>query len=321
MNPKNKILIVDDAVENIKMLSGLLKDEYTTYFAKSGQAALELAKSKMPDLILLDIVMPEMDGFEVCRALQEDSNTQEIPVIFVSAKGEVGDEMKGLEAGAVDYIIKPFSPPIVKARVQTHLRLKEAMSELKRLNRLARDANPMTGLPGNNVVMQKIKDALSSSEEVCVIYADLDNFKAYNDNYGFAKGDTIIQFTAKTLKDCVASLELNDSFVGHIGGDDFVAIVPSDAAEGLATHVISAFDDGVSLFYTSDDLDRGYIRGKNRQGKEQAFPLMSISMAGVDLAHGAYSQYLQVNDVCVEAKKEAKRIAGSSFFRDRRQKV
>jgi len=319
MNRQQTILIVDDTAENIKILASLLRDEYTTFFAKNGNAALKLARSKQPDLILLDIVMPEMDGFEVCRALQEDPETSGIPVIFVSARGEEGDETRGFEAGAVDYIIKPISPAIVKARVKIHLRLREAVAELKRLNRLAMDANPMTGLPGNTLVMEHIKNALENKENVCVIYADLDNFKAYNDKYGFAMGDDIILFTVRVLKEALAAVNLEDGFVGHIGGDDFVVIVPSEKAEALAVRVIKAFDDGVGRFYNEEDLARECICANNRQGEFQTFPLMSISMAGVDLAHGAYSQYLQVNDACAEAKKEAKRLPGSAFFRDRRQ--
>ncbi len=321
MSQKQKILIVDDATENIKMLTNLLRDEFTIFFAKNGKTALKLAKSKQPDLILLDIVMPEMDGFEVCRSLQEDTETVGIPVIFVSAKGEEGDETKGFEAGAVDYIIKPISPPIVKARVKTHLRLREAVAELKRLNRLAMDANPMTGLPGNTVVTEHISSGLENKENLCVIYADLDNFKAYNDKYGFAMGDNIILFTAQMLKDALAAEKLEDGFIGHIGGDDFVVVVPSDKAEALAARVIKEFDEGVSRFYNEEDLAMECISAQNRQGIIQTFPLMSISLAGVDLALGAYSRYLQVNDACAEGKKEAKRIPGSTFFRDRRHKA
>ena len=317
---QQKILIVDDTTENIKILTNLLRNEYTTLFAKNGKAALIQARSKQPDLILLDIVMPEMDGFEVCRALQKDPETSGIPVIFVSAKGEEGDETKGFEAGAVDYIIKPISPPIVKARVKTHLRLREAVAELKRLNRLAMDANPVTGLPGNTVVTEHIKNALAKKENVCVIYADLDNFKAYNDKYGFAMGDDIILFTAQVLEAALTAVNLEEGFVGHIGGDDFVVIAPSEKAEALAARVIREFDDGVARFYNEKDLARECICAKNRQGDIQTFPLMSISIAGVDLAQGVYSQYLQVNDACAEAKKEAKRLPGSAFFRERRQR-
>jgi diguanylate cyclase (GGDEF)-like protein len=321
MDRRQKILIVDDVPENIKMLISLLRFEYDTIFAKNGHAALKLARSQNPDLILLDIIMPEMDGFEVCRALQEDPQTNGIPVIFVSAKCEVGDETQGFEAGAVDYIIKPISPPIVLARVKTHLRLRQAVAELERLNRLAKDANPMTGLPGNIVVTERIKKAIGGRENVCVVYADLDNFKAYNDKYGFAKGDDIILFTSNILSEALSTCNVEGAFIGHIGGDDFVVIVQSQKVESLVDFIITTFDEGVGQYYNEEDLARGSIRAKNRQGEIQTFPLISISLAGVDLAYEAYSQYLEVNDACAEAKKEAKRLPGSVFFRDRRHKA
>ena len=320
MNQRAKILIVDDIVENIRILTSLLQEKYQIFFAKDGYTALQLAKVKQPDLILLDIIMPEMDGIEVCRKLQGDPKTRGIPVIFVSAKGEEVDETKGFEAGAVDYIIKPISPPVVQARVKTHLRLRQAIAELERLNTLAMDANPMTGLPGNKVVTDRIKEALDNKENVCVIYADLDNFKAYNDNYGFAMGDDIILYTSQVLKKALNAFDLANGFIGHIGGDDFVVIIPSEQVEHFANYIISVFDESVGQFYNAEDLAGGGIRAKNRQGEIQKFPLMSISLAGVDLAFVDYSQYLQVNDACTEAKRVAKRLPGSAFFRDRRRK-
>lgn len=318
MGRKEKILIVDDVVENIQILTSILRDEYETYFAKNGAAALKLARTKLPDLILLDIIMPDMDGYEVCCELQKDLETSNIPVIFVSAKNEVVDETRGFEAGAVDYIIKPISPPVVLARVRTHLRLRQVVAELERLNSLALDANPMTGLPGNKVVTDCIKQDLRDGENVCVIYADLDNFKAYNDKYGFAMGDEIILFTSQTLKDALSACKV-DGFLGHIGGDDFVVIVDSKSADLVAEEIIRIFDENIGRFYRPEDINNGGIEAQSRKGDTQTFPLMSISLAGVDLALSSYSQYLQVNDACAEAKKVAKSLSGSVFFRDRRK--
>ena len=163
---KQKVLIVDDVIDNIKILIELLKPNYKTYFADNGPKALEIARNTSPDLILLDIVMPHMDGYEVCQKLKADSLTEDIPVIFISAMNEVGDEAKGLEIGAVDYITKPSSPAIVKARIKNHLKLREAMQELKRLFSTALDANPMTGLPGNNSIANRIKKELADNANV-----------------------------------------------------------------------------------------------------------------------------------------------------------
>ncbi len=315
---KQKVLIVDDVLDNIKVLIDLLKPEYKTFFADNGEKALALAQNLAPDIILLDIVMPKMDGYEVCQKLKSNPITRDIPVIFISAKSEIGDETKGLEIGAVDYITKPISPAIVKARVKNHLKLREAMQELKRLYNTALDSNPMTGLPGNNSVAKQIKSALDTPENLSVIYSDLDNFKAFNDNYGFALGDEVIKFTCQILQDVVGELHIKDAFIGHIGGDDFVMIVPSDQTQTAAEKIILRFDEGVVKFYSREDAGAKCIQSVNRQGESQTFPLMSISLAGVDLAHGVYKEYMEVNDVCATTKKRAKLMPGSSFFLNRR---
>lgn len=315
---KQKVLIVDDIKDNIKVLIDLLKPEYKTFFATNGEKALELAQNMAPDIILLDIVMPEMDGFEVCQKLKSNPITCDIPVIFISAMSEIGDEKKGLEVGAMDYITKPISPAIVKARVKNHLKLREAMQELKRLYNTALDSNPMTGLPGNNSVAKQIKNALDTQQNLSVIYSDLDNFKAFNDKYGFALGDEVIKFTCQVFQDVVDELNIKDAFIGHIGGDDFVLIVPSDLTQTVAEKIIHRFDQGINKFYSSEDAETKSIQSVNRQGESETFPLMSISLAGVDLANGVYKEYMEVNDVCAATKKIAKSMPGSSFFLNRR---
>ncbi len=315
---KQKVLIVDDVLDNIKILIELLKPNYKTYFADNGPKALELARNKSPDLILLDIVMPHMDGYEVCQKLKADSLTEDIPVIFISAMNDVGDEAKGLEIGAVDYITKPISPAIVKARIKNHLKLREAMQELKRLFSTALDANPMTGLPGNNSIANRIKKDLADNANVTVLYADLDNFKAFNDKYGFALGDDVIRFTNEVFQEVISEMNIKEAFIGHIGGDDFVLIVPSLLVQETAALIIKKFDDGISRFYSQSDIASQCIQSINRKGEKQTFPIISISLAGVDLSHRRYSTYLEVNDVCAMTKKKAKETPGSTLFLDRR---
>ena len=174
-----KILIIDDSIEHIKILISLLEDLYDIHFAKNGKHGLELLAATSPDLILLDILMPEMDGFEVCQEIKKTDKGKETPLIFISARGEDEDETRGLELGAIDYITKPFNPAIVRARIRNHLQLRAAMEELKHLYSLALDANPMTGLPGNNSIAKQIEDRLVTGQDSCVIYTDIDNFKAY----------------------------------------------------------------------------------------------------------------------------------------------
>jgi DNA-binding response OmpR family regulator len=165
-----KILIIDDTIEHIKILISLLADQHEVFFAKSGEEGLAMLPSIMPDLILLDIVMPGMDGFEVCRLIKGDRKWQETPLVFISVQGADADETKGLELGAIDYIAKPFNPAIVRARINNHLQLRTAMRELERLYALALDANPVTGLPGNNSIARHIELTRTKGESSSVVY-------------------------------------------------------------------------------------------------------------------------------------------------------
>jgi diguanylate cyclase (GGDEF)-like protein len=288
--------------------------------ARSGERAIKLAKSnEPPGLILLDIIMPSMDGYEVCRILQSDHKTKDVPIIFVTAMCDDDDEYKGLGMGAVDYITKPIRPSIVRARVKNHIERYLALKELERLNKLAFDANPSTGLPGNNSIAEAITLALENQRDVCVIHADLDNFKAYNDKYGFARGDDVIRFTSETLKRVLIKSKSDDIFIGHIGGDDFVLISPSSECQLVAKTIIKTFDEGIRKFYDNFDLEQNGIVSVNRAGEKQFFPIVSLSLSGVDLSRRSFTQYIEVNDVCAEVKKLAKSIAGSCFYMDRRK--
>lgn len=316
---KPKILIVDDVPENIRMLIEILKEDYATIPATSGAAALKkVLLHPMPDLILLDILMPVMDGYEVCRRLKENEITRDIPVIFITAVSETLDNAKAFELGAVDYIAKPFITATVKARVKTHVNLYRAILELQRLYTIALDANPITGLPGNNSIRNVIDKALKYQKEQVVIYVDLDNFKAYNDKYGFARGDQVLLTTSTILKEAVSSFESSGAFIGHIGGDDFVMLVPVEVCYQVADSIIKNFDRQILDFYNSSDIAAGFITAENRNGTVQQFPLISISMGGVDLAAGKYGHYIEINDACAEVKKKAKEISGSTFFMNRR---
>ncbi len=318
---KKEILIIDDSVESIKVLVGLLNNDYKVYFAKDGLKGIEVAKSKKPDLILLDIIMPGIDGYEVCKRLKLDSITTDIPVIFITAVSEAMDEAKAFEFGGADYITKPYVPIIVKARIMNHLKLAEAMSELKRMYQLALDANPITGMPGNNSIQKFIEKALAENKKYYVLYADLDNFKSYNDKYGFANGDKVIAYTANLFHEIKKQTRCPEMFLGHVGGDDFVLVICENHALNYVTSFIEAFDQGIKEFYTAADLKQGYIVSKNREGKTVKYPIVSISIAGVNLSNGVYSSYLHINDICAELKAKAKKVTGSHYEIDNRENI
>ncbi len=316
---RQKILIVDDENINIEVLMGILKSDYRIITAKNGAQALEKLKKDKIDLILLDIMMPDMNGYELCRKIKNDPSLNSIPVIFVTALSDEINEYEGLEMGALDYITKPVNGAIVRARVGNHLKLQSAIQKLEMLNQIALDANPNTGLPGNNSIMHNIQQAISQNRNSTVIYADLDNFKAYNDKYGFAKGDEVIVFTSEIFQDILHSkFSESEFFIGHIGGDDFVLITPSDYAESICREIIERFDHEITEYYSQEDQEKGYLITRDRNGIDQKYSIMTISLGCVGLSGKNFREYLEVNDACAETKGFAKNIPGSSIFFDRR---
>ncbi len=321
-NPDTTVLIVDDAPANIYLLMEILKSDYATIPATSGEAALEKIEGGLrPDLILLDIMMPGIDGYETCRRLKADKKTRDIPVIFISAATESMRDAKAFEVGAADYVSKPFEAATVKVRVRHQIKLRRVIQELKKLYQVAKDSNPVTGLPGNNSIRKAIELAVKEGAYCYIVYADLDNFKTYNDTYGFAKGDEIIHYTASLLQDSLAVHAPDSSFLGHIGGDDFVLLLPENGLEKTVHFVIQQFDRKIPSFYSPEDAERGCVQSVDRQGNVCSMPLISISLGVVNLGWSRYEHFIEVNDACAQVKKKAKEIAGSSFFIDRRKKV
>ena len=193
---------------------------------------------------------------------------------------------------------------------------------VKNLNRLLsinRRISPLTGLPGNVQIHAELKKRLSNKEPFSVLYLDLDNFKAYNDVYGFLKGDQIIEFTAETiLKGVHANLE-DSAFVGHIGGDDFVAIVSTTNCERICQNILAMFDSDVKKFFTDTDLEKGYIEVENRKGIIEQFPLTSLSIGVVVADVGRFHNILEIGEVGAQVKHAAKSVMGSSYAVDRRK--
>ncbi|HOO32889.1 MAG TPA: response regulator [Thermotogota bacterium] len=315
---KNSVLIIDDTPENIKMLAEVLKPFYTVFFATDGLKGIEIVKTEKPDLIILDIMMEPIDGYEVCRRLKADESTSEIPIIFLTAVSDGMDEAKGFETGGVDYITKPFNPIVVLARIRNQMNLSDSMKELKRLYDLALDSNPITHLPGNNSIRNHITQLIENDENRAVFYVDLDNFKAYNDVYGFANGDRVILALSDIFRKTADELDLTDIFIGHIGGDDFVLTLPNSIAETYIKKFIHNFDTQIREYYTGEDLERGFIRTKNRQGVNAEFPIISVSIAGIDLEKNRYANYLLLSDACAALKHKAKEQAGSICLMDKR---
>jgi diguanylate cyclase (GGDEF)-like protein len=278
VNPaaKNRLLIVDDVATNIRVLANLLKDEYIIQVANNGQKALEIAQSNNPpDLILLDILMPDMDGYAVCRELKQKSATSKIPVIFVSALDEVEDESRGLALGAVDYITKPFHAQVVQARVRNHMNLKlktDLLEKLSHFDGLTQIANRRHF---DEVLQSEARRLSRSGKPLALIILDIDFFKPFNDNYGHGKGDECLIKVATALQQVV---HRPGDLLARYGGEEFAAVLPETDIEGAAKiaeamrqavenlrypHEYSAIADHVTVSV-------GYVAGEVKENKPEA---------------------------------------------------
>jgi diguanylate cyclase (GGDEF)-like protein len=229
MNPTFTLLVVDDEKQNRTLLTELLQGDHRIILAKDGKQALDRAREHRPDLILLDVLMPEMDGYAVIRALKNDDQTRDIPVIFVTALDSAGDEERGLELGAVDYISKPFNPAIVRVRIRNHL---QSVQQRRMLEQLAM-LDSLTGIPNrrrfSEVYEQEWRRCMRDDVPLSLIVVDVDHFKAFNDNYGHAAGDEVLRRIASCLQ---TSLRRPGDFVARYGGEEFVMLLPGIDSEG-----------------------------------------------------------------------------------------
>jgi diguanylate cyclase (GGDEF)-like protein len=305
-----RILVVDDEEDLRYMLARLLEAHgYEVGVAADGETAVAMAPDFLPDLVLLDVAMPAMDGVEVVRRLRKHPKTTNASVIMVTARTQSKDKVVGLTAGADDYVVKPFEPDELIARIETALRRTGQM----------RDASPLTGLPGNLRVIEAIDEAIASGRGFAVLYADLDHFKAYNDRAGPERADDLIREAADVIQGSVdRHADTTSAFVGHIGGDDFIAVTEPEVAERTAASIVRDFEARVGAYYDADDLERGSVEIEDRTGNRREVPLVSISVGVATTLTRVFSHRADVIDVATEMKRFAKKRRGSSYAIDRR---
>ena len=306
---KEKIVVIDDDPDILDVLELTLNEHYTVFSAANGKEGLELVKAKAPDMVITDYMMPVMNGPEFCRNLRQDILLRHLPVIMLTGKGETRDMVTGIESGADDYLVKPFEPETLLARIRMIL---------KRTTR-SLDANPLTHLPGNSSIMEEIQNRIDAGGIFAVGYADLDKFKIYNDSYGFEKGDEVIRAAARALIDSTAQVCGEDGFVGHIGGDDFVFICDDGKADAVSQKIIDAFDAAAPAFYNEEDRKAGFILGKDRQGNPTKAGFVAISIGIVSNRSQKITHVAQIGEIGVELKKYAKSMNKSNFVRDQRK--
>jgi diguanylate cyclase (GGDEF)-like protein len=301
------ILIVDDEPDICTLLALELETSgFRTVQVNSGTEALLCAQQQRFDLIILDLMLPDLDGFAVLGGLRARAQTALTPIILLSALNQAREKVQGLQLGADDYITKPFVLEELSARVQAAIRRSE----------LEGSTNPSTRLPGNIAIERAISRRIEQGQLFAVCYCDLDNFKSYNDAYGFLKGDAVIHQTARILVSAVEEAGNPDDFVGHIGGDDFVLVTTPDRAAAVCEAAIRFFDALAPLFYDPEARERGYIEGTDRRGRQERFPLVSISIMVVSNQRNPIHHMAQVAQQAIELKKLAKRRHGSVYVLD-----
>lgn len=301
---KPRVLVVDDDASIRAICREVLEvSGYEVCDASSANAALLEAQRSRPNLVLLDVMMPGADGYRAAEMLRTNPAIGMAPIIFLSARGDTADKVRAFRAGAEDYIVKPFDSAELVARVG------------KALDRQARElgASPTTGLPGVDAIQSEIERRLLHHEPAVVCYLDLDNLKAFNDYYGYAKANAVIRQTGDVIRNAVAHDGTSD-FIGHIAGDDFVFISTPDRADEVCREICRSFDEVIPLYYDRVDRGRGYIETKDRFGMMRRFPIMTVSIAGISLQ--SEHSYAGLAELAAVGKRTAKSIPGSTYVRD-----
>ena len=305
-----KILVVDDDPDIRDILKITLSEEnYEVLEAQDGEEALKIIATKSPNLVLLDYKIPKVDGREVCRRIKKDILLRHLPIIMVTAKGDINDKVGGIDAGADDYVVKPFEPKELLARIRMVLRRTES----------ALEANPLTRLPGNVSILSELSRRLENQALFAVCYLDLDKFKAYNDKYGFEHGDEVIRETARILIRTVQQVGSPDDFIGHIGGDDFVFVTTPNRVDIVCQKIITDFETTAPSFYNEKDRRNGYIITSDRKGQIQKIPLLSISIGVVTNEFRKVDHVAQIGEIGAELKAFAKSLERSNYIKDQRR--
>lgn len=309
------ILVADDDPTVAMLVSAILKkDNYNVISAHDSEGVFSMLSGVKPNLIILDLKMPGIDGYAICRKIRENPKTRHIPVIILSGVSRTEAKVTCMDMGADDFITKPFDARELRARLKRTLKRKTTDVSL----------NPLTHLPGSPSIEEETQKRLASRRAFAFIYADIDNFKAFNDAYGYARGDAVITRLAEIFIRQVSTHPDADVFAGHIGGDDFVLISGAREIETIAGQITVEFDRVIPSFYDPGDVKRGYITTTDRKKQTRRFPIMTLSIAVVTPDISRDVHYAEIVAAAAEVKRYAKSMPdrhGSIFIKDRRGDV
>ena len=305
-----EIYIIDCESDLVMMLREKFQKDKTFRFKNIKPENIDIALKNIPDLMVINEKSINTNVLELCQKIRENEDNSITPVL-VLLQDDSQEHKLDIMKNNIEYVISSDS---------SNEYIYYAVKNITRLLSVNRTVSPLTGLPGNVQIQTELKKRLLKKEPFQVLYLDLDNFKAYNDVYGFIKGDEIIKLTARIITKNVHAVEDSEVFVGHIGGDDFVAIVDEKVNhDQICQNIIADFDTELVKYYNDIDIERGYIEVCNRRGKIEEFPLTSISIGVVVADKKRFSNILEIGEVGAQVKHLAKTTMGSSYAIDRRE--
>ncbi len=305
-----EIYVIDNGLELKKAINSMFKEDKEIKLKKVNSEEIDEMLKNIPSLIIINEDQIDENIIEVCKRIRLNEDNSITPIIVISSNVEKEHRIEVLRECVEHYIKAPIDNEYLYYTIKNIIRLLDTN----------RRVSPLTGLPGNVQIQAEMKKRLLNKENFVMLYLDLDNFKAYNDVYGFLNGDEIIKFTARTIVDNIDKLSTSgNTFVGHIGGDDFVAIVSGDDDyEGICQGIIAEFDKGVQKYFNEADLERGYLEVPNRKCIIEQFPLTSLSIGAVVVTKGRFHNVLEIGEVGAQVKHLAKTTMGSAYSIDRR---
>lgn len=293
---QGRILVVEDDFDISNMLRIYFQSQdYEVVVAQRGEDALDMCRHQLPNIIVLDIMLPDMDGYDVCHELRSNLRTSHIPIIFLTQKDERSDKIRGLELGADDYITKPFDVEELKLRVKNAM----ARATYESLT------NPTTGLPSGRLIEDQLRH-LMRRDDWGIIYVNIQGFTAFGEVYGFVAGEEVLRFAAMALGKAVDSVETTDNFIGHIGGDDFIVIANKDTIAPIVKDIKQRFDAEVGVHYDWQARQRGYLILRDKAGNEARSDLMKLSIGVLTADDGPFADIREITEVAASARREGR---------------
>ena len=297
---KSRLLVVEDDIDIGNMLKIYFGGmEFDVDVAVRGSDALEKTKHVLPHLIVLDIMLPDIDGYEVCRNLRTNMRTSHIPVIFLTQKDERSDKLQGLELGADDYITKPFDIEELKLRVQGAIKRSERESL----------TDPRTGLPAGRLIEEQLRRIIRE-KDWALLDARVNNFESFKDVYGFVAGDDVLRFSAMMIGEIVDELGTTTDFIGHAGGDNFIIITKHEKASALKERLKARFNEEIQSHYNFMDRQQGFIQAPATDGTTEKVPFMNISVGVVSPAEQSFADIREITELAAEARRQDSATGG-----------